>query len=182
MQHPDSVLPELVSFLGIEVSAAARQCVAERIRAMSVGVQPSVCSPPGCGQAHDAMQDDDVDEVQLGHSRGLRTVSGLIEQATPAFPFKWLDLVTEDVWSDFVGSLMASGWMREMLSELGYWHDLQGVEEYILNDPTWTWWKARKETERQTIREPAREAPAQPEAVQPVKLLRAVRDAVRSAA
>ena len=142
----EETIERLLDFLRVSsVSSAMRACVLERVRAIQVGAKVSVCES-GCGVASDGLDDTSLDAVSRGHARGLRPVSGLVEESTATYPFKWVDLVQEEVWSDFVSALLHSGdWaMGERLAALQYRQQLQDMEEYVQSDPSWTWKKQHK--------------------------------------
>ena len=142
--HTSAVITQLLAFLRVEVTEGRRRCVEERLRTMQVGVKVSVCSA-GCGVASDAMEDDRVDEVERGHGRGLRVLSGLVEEATPTYPFKWLDLIEEAAWRDTVEGLTGDdSATAEMLAQLGYLDSTREMEEYVNGDPSETWARTQR--------------------------------------
>ena len=141
--HTERVIPQLLAFLRVNATEGRQRCVVDRVKAMLVGVKVGVCSA-GCGLAVDGMEDELLDEVKRGHGRGLRVLSGLVEEATPAYPFKWLDLIEPEVWKDVVKGLTSREGVHETMAQLGYLEDTQRIEEYIHSDPTWTWEKAHR--------------------------------------
>ena len=148
--NTEDTIDELLDFLHVTVSPAIRTCVLDRVRAMAAGAKVSVCER-GCGVASDGLEDGKLDSVARGHARGLRPVSGLVEESTPTYPFKWGDLIEEEVWTDFVAALLhgeADG-MQERLTGLGYWQQLRDMEAYVQSDPTWTWKKNHKQRQQQ---------------------------------
>ena len=145
--HTDTTIDQLLTFLHLTVSPAIRGCVMDRMRAMAAGAKVSVCEK-GCGVASDGLEDSELDAVARGHARGLRPVSGLVEESTAVYPFKWLDLIQEEVWTDFVFALLhgEDGSMQQRLTALSYWQQLQTAEQYVQSDPTWTYARFGKES------------------------------------
>ena len=141
--HTERVIPQLLAFLRVNATEGRQRCVVERVKAMQVGVKVGVCSA-GCGVATDGMEDESLDEVKRGHGRGLRVLTGLVEEATPAYPFKWLDLIEMEVWKDVVKGLTSKEGVHETMAQLGYLDDTQRIEDYIRSDPTFTWEKAQQ--------------------------------------